>query len=248
MPKSLSYCIIFLLNELYLLQVNVIPIIAKADTLTQDECIRVKKQFLNDIFRHGIKIYEVLNNCCGENKGSINKSLKLRVPFAVVGANTVVEKNGKKFRVRKYPWGIVEVDNLDHCDFLAMRNMITHTHLQKLKDNTNFIHYKKYRLNKLANIYKNLNVCEKEVNDLKVRKEEAEIRQASEANVKDRKQINEDREAELAKMCEMTKNNLKELENLRQKYEVDHEQYEKNEQIFRRRSLNKKECMLCRRY
>lgn len=31
-----------------------------------------------------------------------------RIPFAVVGSNTVLEVGGKKIRGRKYPWGIVE--------------------------------------------------------------------------------------------------------------------------------------------
>lgn len=34
--------------------------------------------------------------------------LRDRVPFAVVGSNTVLEVNGKKLRGRKYPWGIAE--------------------------------------------------------------------------------------------------------------------------------------------
>ena len=31
-----------------------------------------------------------------------------RVPFAVVGSNTVVDAGGKKVRGRVYPWGVVE--------------------------------------------------------------------------------------------------------------------------------------------
>lgn len=47
-----------------------------------------------------------------------------RVPFAVVGSNRVMEMNGKKVRGRQYPWGTVEVDNLEHNDFLALRDML----------------------------------------------------------------------------------------------------------------------------
>jgi len=31
-----------------------------------------------------------------------------RVPFAVVGSNTVMEVGGRKVRGRQYPWGIAE--------------------------------------------------------------------------------------------------------------------------------------------
>ena len=40
------------------------------------------------------------------------KNLKSRVPFAVVGSNTLIEPasgDGKRIRGRKYPWGVVDV-------------------------------------------------------------------------------------------------------------------------------------------
>lgn len=46
------------------------------------------------------------------------------IPFAVVGSNTVVEVNNKKVRGRTYPWGVAEVDNIEHCDFTTLRNML----------------------------------------------------------------------------------------------------------------------------
>lgn len=33
--------------------------------------------------------------------------MRERVPFAVVGSNTVLDVDGKKYRGRKYPWGTV---------------------------------------------------------------------------------------------------------------------------------------------
>lgn len=39
--------------------------------------------------------------------------MKQRVPFAVVGSNTTVEVDGKKVRGRKYPWGIVEGEDVE---------------------------------------------------------------------------------------------------------------------------------------
>ena len=46
------------------------------------------------------------------------------VPFAVVGSNTIIEVKGKKVRGRMYPWGVVEVENPDHCDFIKLRTML----------------------------------------------------------------------------------------------------------------------------
>lgn len=50
--------------------------------------------------------------------------LQEAVPFAVIGANTVIEVKGKKVRGRMYPWGVVEVENPDHCDFIKLRTML----------------------------------------------------------------------------------------------------------------------------
>ena len=78
--------------------------------------------------------------------------MKERVPFAVVGSNMIIEVDGKKARGRKYPWGIVDIENLQHCDFVPLRNMLIRTHLMDLKDVTNYIHYENYRCRKLAGI------------------------------------------------------------------------------------------------
>lgn len=40
-----------------------------------------------------------------------------KIPFAVVGSDqTVSTPDGRQVRGRSYPWGVVEVDNEDHCD------------------------------------------------------------------------------------------------------------------------------------
>lgn len=46
------------------------------------------------------------------------------VPFAVVGSNSIMEIRSKKVRGRQYPWGVVEVENPDHCDFVKLRTML----------------------------------------------------------------------------------------------------------------------------
>ncbi len=71
------------------------------------------------------------------------------MPFAVVGANAMVDVKGKKIRGRQYPWGIVEVENPDHCDFVKLRTMLI-THMQDLQEVTHDIHYENYRSQRLS--------------------------------------------------------------------------------------------------
>lgn len=44
------------------------------------------------------------------------------------------------------------VENLDHCDFIALRNMVVRTHVQDLKDVTNNVHYENFRCRTLAGL------------------------------------------------------------------------------------------------
>ena len=73
-----------------------------------------------------------------------------KVPFAVVGANSeVVSADGRRVRGRRYPWGIIEVDNEEHCDFVKLRQMLIRTHMEELKEHTNNALYENYRSDKL---------------------------------------------------------------------------------------------------
>ena len=40
-------------------RVNIVPVIAKADTLTRKEISRLKKRILDEIAKHNIKIYQL---------------------------------------------------------------------------------------------------------------------------------------------------------------------------------------------
>ena len=128
-------------------KVNIVPLIAKSDVLTTKEVKRLKEKVLDDIRKNDINIY-TFPECDSDEDEEFkeqDKALKDAVPFAVIGSNTVVEAGGKKIRGRMYPWGIVEVDNPKHCDFVKLRQMLISTHMQDLKDITSEIHYENYR-------------------------------------------------------------------------------------------------------
>uniref|UniRef100_A0A9J7YYR6 Septin n=1 Tax=Cyprinus carpio carpio TaxID=630221 RepID=A0A9J7YYR6_CYPCA len=154
-------------------KVNIVPVLAKADTLTPAE-VKKKKikasaqavrsvmcvyrcpvdlfqcqtlQIREEIEQYGIKIYQFPDCDSDEDEDfkQQDQELKESIPFAVIGSNTVVEAKGKRVRGRLYPWGIVEVENPAHCDFVKLRNMLVRTHMQDLKDVTRETHYENYR-------------------------------------------------------------------------------------------------------
>ncbi|XP_057324720.1 septin-7 isoform X2 [Microplitis mediator] len=239
-------------------KVNIIPIIAKADTMTPEECGQFKKQILNEIAQHKIKIYE-FPELEEEEENKFHKLLRDRVPFAVVGANTVIDVDGKKVRGRKYPWGVAEVENLEHCDFIALRNMVIRTHLQDLKDVTNNVHYENFRCRTLAGVgvdgkptrISNKNPLaqleeEKREHDAKMKKMESEMEQVFEMKVKEKKQKLRDSEADLQRRHEQMRRSLeqqlRELEDKRRAFEAERQVWEQQTgqtlEELRRRSLD----------
>ena len=63
--------------------------------------------------------------------------------FSVCGANTLVEVGEKMVRARQYPWGTVEVENPEHCDFIKLRRGLVRQ-IQAMQDVTHDLHYKAY--------------------------------------------------------------------------------------------------------
>ncbi|XP_032113940.1 septin-12 isoform X4 [Sapajus apella] len=72
-----------------------------------------------------------------------------RIPFAVVGADREHLVDGRCVLGRKTKWGIIEVENMAHCEFPLLRDLLIRSHLQDLKDITHNVHYENYRVIRL---------------------------------------------------------------------------------------------------
>merc|ERR1712002_855257 len=131
--------------------VSIVPVIAKSDCLTMSEIKKLKARILEEIRGAGIKIYNLPDVDTDEDEEYKLQVAQLResIPFAVCGANAMVEVGGKKVRGRQYPWGIVDVENPEHCDFIKLRSMLI-THMQDLQEVTHDVHYENFRSERLA--------------------------------------------------------------------------------------------------
>lgn len=84
-------------------KVNIIPLIAKSDSLTKDELTKMKKKILNDIQDHNIQIYSP--ECESDEDESYKEQIKqicASIPFAISSSTD----NGK----RQYPFGTVQCE------------------------------------------------------------------------------------------------------------------------------------------
>ncbi|CAO2593423.1 SEPTIN7 [Lemmus lemmus] len=232
-------------------KVSIIPLIAKADTLTPEECQQFKKQIMKEIQEHKIKIYE-FPETDDEKENKLVKKIKDCLPLAVVGSNTIIEVNGKRVRGRQHPWSVAEVENGEHCDFTILRNILIRTHMQDLKDVTNNVHYENYRNRKLAAVTyngvdnnKNKGQMEEERREhvAKMKKMEMEMEQVFEMKVKEKVQKLKDSEAELQRRHEQMKKNLeaqhKELEEKRCQFEEEKANWEAQQCILEQQNSSR---------
>ncbi|CAH0751522.1 unnamed protein product [Diatraea saccharalis] len=135
-------------------KVNIVVVIAKADSLTAAEVKRLKTRILADLDENQIQVYQ-FPECDSDEDEEFkqqDRELKAAAPFAVVAADTVLEVGGKRVRGRQYPWGIVDVENPRHSDFTKLRTMLISTHMQDLKDVTQDVHYENFRAQCISQI------------------------------------------------------------------------------------------------
>lgn len=187
-------------------------------------------QILADINHHQIQIFEGPRYELDDDETiAENNEIMSKVPFAVVGANSeVTNPDGRKVRGRRYPWGIIEVDNEEHCDFVKLRQMLIRTHMEELKEHTNNFLYENYRSEKLTamgvaqdpSVFKEVNPAvkqeeERTLHEQKLAKMEAEMKMVfqqkvaeKESKLRQSEQELYDRHREMKEQLERQRNEL----------------------------------------
>ncbi|XP_075457219.1 septin-8 isoform X3 [Ascaphus truei] len=128
-------------------KVNIIPIIAKADTISKSELHKFKIKIMSELVSNGVQIYPFPTD--DDAVAEINSVMNAHLPFAVVGSTEEVKVGNKLVRARQYPWGVVQVENESHCDFVKLREMLIRVNMEDLREQTHTRHYELYRRCKL---------------------------------------------------------------------------------------------------
>ncbi|CAO1634902.1 unnamed protein product [Sympodiomycopsis kandeliae] len=219
-------------------KVNLIPIIAKSDTMTDEEIALFKQRILDDIAHHQIEIFHapVYDNEDEETLAE-NEEIARKIPFAVVGSDQEVDTpDGRRVRGRPYPWGVIEVDNEEHCDFVKLRQMLIRSHMEELREHTHKVLYEKYRSAKLVSmgvtqdysVFKEVNPAakmaeERSMHDAKLAKMENEMKLVFQTKVAEKeaklKQSEEELYAKHREMREALEKQRLELEDKKRKLE-----------------------------
>ncbi len=214
-------------------KVNLIPVIAKSDTLTEEEIADFKQRILDDINTQGINIFRPPTYEKDDEETILGcQELMSRIPFAVVGSTDEVKsKDGNNVRGRQYPWGIIEVDNEDHCDFVRLRQLLIRDYLEELRETTAKKLYENYRTEKLrlmgieqdSSVFKEFDPLlkqeeEKALHEAKLAKMEAEMKAVFQQKVTEKEKKLQKSEAELfSRHKEMKEKLLKQVKLLEEK-------------------------------
>jgi len=143
--KAIDILVIRALSE----YVNVVPVIAKADSLTLEERARFKQIIRDEFAFHHLKLYPYDTSDLDETERTLNSQIRKILPFAVCGSEKLVNVDGRQVRARVNRWGVVMIENEAHCEFVYLRNFLMRTHLQDLIERTSQFHYEAFRTKQL---------------------------------------------------------------------------------------------------
>ncbi|WWC59059.1 uncharacterized protein I303_101606 [Kwoniella dejecticola CBS 10117] len=129
--------------------VNVVPVIAKSDSLTLEERAIFKQRVMAELQFNQIRLFPFDADELDEEEVQLNDRINEMLPFAIVGSERSVIIDGKPVRGRKNRWGVINVEDERHCEFIYLRNFLTRTHLQDLIETTAQIHYESFRSKQL---------------------------------------------------------------------------------------------------
>jgi len=153
---------------------NIIPVLAKSDSLTPAEVLTNKRLVYEDIEHYKIPIYQFYNENGQRGFGSQKsladddynfddndepnetylamRKLQESLPFAVIASDKSVQTGnaGQRALVREYPWGILNIEDPKISDFSTLKDLLLYSHMEDLKETTNDILYERYRTLRLS--------------------------------------------------------------------------------------------------
>eukprot|EP00064_Thunnus_orientalis_P011403 superscaffoldBa00001645_g11434 len=118
-------------------KVNIIPIIAKADTISKSELHKFKIKIMSELVSNGVQIYQFPTDdeAVSEINASMNRChLVCRTSLFPTTHPSVL---------------VNEVENESHCDFVKLREMLIRVNMEDLREQTHARHYELYRRCKL---------------------------------------------------------------------------------------------------
>ncbi|KAK9456990.1 cell division protein GTP binding protein [Dipodascopsis uninucleata] len=127
-------------------RVNLIPVIAKADTLSRTDLEAFKARIRSVIEAQGISVYSPPIDEEDITAAQEARNIASAMPYSLIGSEKDVQlPNGGVVKGRQYSWGVAEVENPEHCDFNILRDLLIRRYMLDLITTTEDKHYESYR-------------------------------------------------------------------------------------------------------
>ncbi|EDO15561.1 hypothetical protein Kpol_1042p22 [Vanderwaltozyma polyspora DSM 70294] len=129
--KGLSTLDVVTMKELSK-RVNVIPIIAKADSLPKSHLTNFNREIRQIIDVQNIKICNFLNS-----NDPYYDDIFSNIPFNIIASeNHVMNNRGELVLGREYKWAVIEVENPKHSDFSKLKDILINKYMADLVQST----------------------------------------------------------------------------------------------------------------
>lgn len=116
--KPLDIQVLRKLNDV----VNVVPVIAKSDSLTLEERAAFKQRIKQEFAIHGLRMYPYDAEDLEDEERVLNTTIANILPFAIVGSDRTANIGGRPVPVRQNKWGLINIEDEKHCEFVRPYN------------------------------------------------------------------------------------------------------------------------------
>ena len=128
-------------------RVNIVPLLAKADSYDTNELVSVKKLISETLVKNNLRIFDFSSYLLDSRKADDRKESSAILPLSIIGATFPHHTIGRRGRV--YPWGFADSDDPEHCDLALLQRLLLECAWDELREETEDTFYESYRTEKL---------------------------------------------------------------------------------------------------
>ncbi|KAG0435359.1 Cell division control protein 11 [Dictyocoela muelleri] len=128
--------------------VNIVPVIAKADTLTNNELLEFRRNVMRKFNENEIIVFNFSSD--GINS-EILSDLSEKMPFTIISDDWTECKDGIP-TPRKYHWSVPDPNDSKHCDFSLLKEILFSVCTESLVEYTENEIYENYRTGVLTSL------------------------------------------------------------------------------------------------
>lgn len=128
---------------------NIVPVIAKSDSMTVAEREAFRKRVRADFEHNDVHVYPQIEDEDDDEEIEHKEALYQQLPFAVVGSNEMINIGDKSVLGRKLKFSNIEIENPNHCEYVNLRDMIIRERMQDLIETTHMGQYGDYRFKRI---------------------------------------------------------------------------------------------------